>query len=364
MRGLLLYGALAGVMSLGLSGCSGAEGVEPSSQDSPVGSETLFFGDLNSGGAAPEVRLSRLTYGRLVDVDGLTSEGTRRTMARDFVIGQNLVSDDLNYELTLNGVTGQETLLIRRNVDETEGLEDFLDLLREAGEGLDPIQVQDLTTSGTFSMLPRNAALVLTFDDLLLPSSITDRSIEVLVGDPPTSPFEARIFPAENYGGLGSDGNFYPTRVIVDLTSSLLEQQVAGSDVPINGVGLPASIEPDQANIQVRIPTVANPVVGLPQVLVNLTDHELATTGNGPVDFTTNTRSVTRALRSGGQPGVVVDPFNGFLRDTSPPQVIGATPLLVDVAPMQIREDPSDTCLLYTSPSPRDRTRSRMPSSA
>ena len=30
-----------------------------------------------------------------------------------------------------------------------------------------------------------------------------------------------------------------------------------------------------------------------------------------------------------------------------------------------IREfDLSDTCLLYTSPSPRDRTRSRMPSSA
>ena len=30
----------------------------------------------------------------------------------------------------------------------------------------------------------------------------------------------------------------------------------------------------------------------------------------------------------------------------------------------QLREIASNTCLLYTSPSPRDRTRSRMPSSA
>ena len=30
----------------------------------------------------------------------------------------------------------------------------------------------------------------------------------------------------------------------------------------------------------------------------------------------------------------------------------------------QTLDDPFDSCLLYTSPSPRDRTRSRMPSSA
>ena len=110
MRGLSLPSLLvAGVVSLGLSACSGAEGVEPSVQDSPAGSDDFFFGDINSGGVAPEFRLSQLTYGRLVDVDGLTSDGTRRTMATDFVIGQSLVSDDLNFELSLNGVTGQES---------------------------------------------------------------------------------------------------------------------------------------------------------------------------------------------------------------------------------------------------------------
>ena len=38
-------------------------------------------------------------------------------------------------------------------------------------------------------------------------------------------------------------------------------------------------------------------------------------------------------------------------------------PFVVDVPKFHLFIDP-DTCLLYTSPSPRDRTRSRMPSSA
>ena len=33
-------------------------------------------------------------------------------------------------------------------------------------------------------------------------------------------------------------------------------------------------------------------------------------------------------------------------------------------SPTVAGQDPPNTCLLYTSPSPRDRTRSRMPSSA
>ena len=36
----------------------------------------------------------------------------------------------------------------------------------------------------------------------------------------------------------------------------------------------------------------------------------------------------------------------------------------VAVALGSILSDPTEICLLYTSPSPRDRTRSRMPSSA
>ena len=42
----------------------------------------------------------------------------------------------------------------------------------------------------------------------------------------------------------------------------------------------------------------------------------------------------------------------------------GIQDLRVTVGTGDDKDDPSKTCLLYTSPSPRDRTRSRMPSSA
>ncbi|QDV08364.1 hypothetical protein Poly30_39020 [Planctomycetes bacterium Poly30] len=340
----VLCASLAG---LGLSGCSGASGVEPTSADNPSTGSSFYFGDLNSGGAASEFRIARMAYGRLVQVQALDNEGIRQTMASDFVINQNLVSDDLNYELTVSGVTGQETLFIKRNVDIPAQREQFLDLLKAAGEGLDPIQVQDLATTGTYSMLPRNAALVIVFDDLVRPSTVSNRTIEIVEGYPPTAPFEARVFPSAHYGGTASNGAFYPTRVIVDLTTSLIEKQLSGSSAPLNGVGLGASIESNMANVQVRIPTVTNPSIGLTNVLTNLTNHALATTGNGPVDFTTNSRPVTRALRSGGRAGIVSDPFNGFLRDTLPPQVLGATPMNIVAAPQQVQADPADTGSLF-----------------
>ena len=51
--------------------------------------------------------------------------------------------------------------------------------------------------------------------------------------------------------------------------------------------------------------------------------------------------------------------FTSELRDT----VAAANDFQPSVVMLEIGED-LETCLLYTSPSPRDRTRSRMPSSA
>ena len=58
-----------------------------------------------------------------------------------------------------------------------------------------------------------------------------------------------------------------------------------------------------------------------------------------------------RALR--GDPPARVEPMRVQLKPQA--QAVKARPR---------RSDPVKTCLLYTSPSPRDRTRSRMPSSA
>ena len=54
-----------------------------------------------------------------------------------------------------------------------------------------------------------------------------------------------------------------------------------------------------------------------------------------------------------GEGEVIVPPL-GWVSDISSVAQLGMTPVFVDV----------NTCLLYTSPSPRDRQKSRMPSSA
>ena len=54
-----------------------------------------------------------------------------------------------------------------------------------------------------------------------------------------------------------------------------------------------------------------------------------------------------------------------LLRVVGPVALVAADPMLYDeLMRMGVDEAQSYLCLLYTSPSPRDRTRSRMPSSA
>ena len=79
--------------------------------------------------------------------------------------------------------------------------------------------------------------------------------------------------------------------------------------------------------------------------------------GNGSVDTNTN-YSWTRLLGySGG-------PFSG--RNTGMTLGVGTTGgnSSANVTIFNLQNYSNTTCLLYTSPSPRDRTRSRMPSSA
>jgi len=297
---------------------------------------SFYFVDTNSGGNATEMRVVSTRFGRLVQLFGLDSAGVRVPMGNDFVVPQTLVSDGVDFRLELNAVTGQENLTILRDVTEREGLEQFILLAQQAGDGLDLIQVQDLGTSGVFSMLPRNAAVVVTFDDLLDPATINRNTVQLMTGLPPASPFEARIFPSEYYGGLGPGGQLFPTRVVVDLTISELEAFASNPPLVINGIGLPASLVLSEANGQLRFPTRTNAAGGITQVLSNLTDHQLATSNNGPVDLTSSTRPVTRAFRSGGRPDLISDPSNGFLRDEVAPVIVGSTPIDVPLAPEQI----------------------------
>ena len=62
------------------------------------------------------MRLSRIAYGRRVDVYGLVGNDRRRFQQRDFVIGPDLVGDDSDYLLEVNPATGEEDLVILRDV--------------------------------------------------------------------------------------------------------------------------------------------------------------------------------------------------------------------------------------------------------
>ena len=70
---------------------------------------------------------------------------------------------------------------------------------------------------------------------------------------------------------------------------------------------------------------------------------------------------------------LILTPTKGFLMASALLFSSWSTALATDTADMTLihkgeftmgSKDHSDDCLLYTSPSPRDRTRSRMPSSA
>ncbi len=331
----LLATLTASAAGMALLGCAG-------SSTPPVvgGGETIdtgssfFFTEPHSSGAATDFHLVGLQYGRLVQLFGQDGSGLRVSMGSDFVISQSLQSNGIDFLLEFNAVTGQENLTILRNVETEAGRASFIDLAREAGEDLDIIQVQDLGAA-LFSMMPRNAAVVVKFDDLLRDTSIDRRTVQVATGVPPSLPFEGRVFASEYYGGIDGSGTFHPTRVVIDLTISELDAAASAVPIVVNTIGLPPSLTVVSANAQLRVPTRIYPAVGITQVLSNLSNHQLSTTNNGPVDFAAVTRPVTRAFRSGGRPDVINDPSNGFLRDELPPVVIGSTPILVAEAPVQ-----------------------------
>ena len=343
--------ALALVASLTF-GCGSSS--SPTGSDNETGTVVsngeggFFFVDPNRGGAGQSVRLSRAYFGRLVDVFGVDAAGTRVPMQEDFVMAAGFTSSPGTYLLERSAVSGQETLTILREVADTApggGRDQFFDLLRGAEANVTPIFDQGVGGTGLFTMVPRNAAIVLHFDDLLEPDHVSSETIRVLVGVPSVVPFEARILPDPNHGDMidhDGDGqaDFASTRVIIDTTVSQIESLAADPPLPINGVGLPASTEVNRSNVSIRVPTVPNNALGQETVLTNLTDHAVASSGNGSVDFSDPTLPLVRAVRSGGRTVITADPYNGFLRDETPPKLLGSQPMRISVVPVQSTEDP------------------------
>ncbi|HED66789.1 MAG TPA: hypothetical protein ENJ09_14690, partial [Planctomycetes bacterium] len=270
------------------------------------GDRSPYIVDAHHGGKASEMRLVEMSWGRLVDVHDVDANGVPNAtpLFRDLVVKESVISDATGYVLERNPVTARTRLIIRRTFGApARGGVTFEDLLRAAEGPLAPVQPRALagTSSLPFSLVPRNACLVLRFDDLLEDSAATARSLEQTLslhtGYPPTSPFRARVLFDPNHGGV-SGGAFHSTRVLVDLTISPAEIAGIATPVPPNPVGLPASI-PDapQANVSLELPFEVDPARGQFLILRNLSGARLASEDNGPI-VTTQTPSLQRALRS------------------------------------------------------------------
>jgi len=329
-RGLTAAGATA---LLVLASCNDTKSAEPVSD--PVGTVATnpatgrrFVYDTSFGGETQDFRLSRIAYGRLVDIYAYAPDGTRVLTNANAVIDPRLEGDGFDFVLDTSTLAGRDELTIVRTLDGGAEEASFNILLRQIMDGLEPVQDVGYQTTGFFTQVPRNAALQIVMNDLLDASTVNDRTVRIMTGTPATIPFEARILPDPNWGSLrnldGSSGSeFYSTRIIVDLTISEVES--FGTDPPLapNALGLPAADNASISNLQLQLPTIVDASLGQDMVLANPTQHELQTAGGGSVDFTAPLSPIIRNARSGGPTAITGDLNNGFLLDPTPPSVMG-----------------------------------------
>jgi hypothetical protein len=269
------------------------------------------------------MRLAEVTWGRLVDVHDVDALGDPNPVPAfsDFVVNDQVQSDGTNYELDTNPITQRTRLVILRTKGAPSSNGTFDSLLATATSGMPVVIPRSDTGSGPFSLVPRNACLMLRFDDCLDDDAQSQaalaENVKVLSGYPPTTPFSARLIFDRNHGALVG-GKFHSTRVLVDLTVS--EAESLASSVPVNSVGLPASVTTSaNANVSIRIPTLIDFATGQFQVLTTLGGVPCSTSGNGPVDPSSPTFDVVRGMISGNS----TQQYNGFLRDQVRPEVVG-----------------------------------------
>jgi len=326
-----------------LVGCGGSSGGGGGGSAAAAGDEVAkpgggtFFVDVNQGGSASQLRIVEMFWARLVDVHDVDANGDTnvRPVFADFPINENIQSDGDNYLLETNPITEQTRLVILRTKGAAGGVGgSFDDLLTQAVSGLPSIlpKNDDGTDPLPYSFISRNAALMLRFDDVLDDSQQAETNlidtVRVLVGYPPTTPFAPRILFDPNHGAVVG-GRFHTTRVLIDMTVSQAESADMSIAQPVNSLGLPASLTTtDQANVSVRIPARVDAGAGQFAVLTNLAGAAMATDGNGPIDASSPTIDIVRAMRAGNP----TDLNNGFLLDLNSPEILGTWGMTIESA--------------------------------
>jgi len=338
-RRTLILAACAALLGAALSGCGqhgnpplqlsgGTVGDVVNQPSDPTIQSKHFVVDASQGGLAPSLNITSMYWGRLVDV----TDSNNVLQQKDIVIGEDIQSDSIDFKLTTNPVTSVTTVkILHPYLDpappgEPPGGTAYHTAFAKLELGTTSIDPKGASTADMppFSLIPRNAAVVLVFNDLLDPNTISPSTVRVLTGNPPSVPFEPRILRDQNHGDLtdrNGDGilEFYTTRVIVSMTVSSLEAAASNPPLPVNAVGLPQSFTVNSPNVVVKIATQTDVFSGQTQLLMNLSGHPVSFSANAPNDPTSPTADIVRAARTGNSS----DLHNGFLLDLDPPFVVG-----------------------------------------
>ena len=295
--------------------------------DPSVGSKT-FVVDENFGGQRTSVHLSSVMWGRMVNVRDSSGE----TQNSNLVVGEDIRTDNIDYQLDINPITEETTVTILHPA----GTAAYNSAFQRLDANLTPVLDKSLDPDELppFTLVPRNAALVLKFNDLLDAGTITPENVRLLTGYPASTPFDCLLIPDVNHGDLydaNNDGvlEFHTTRVLVSSTVSSIQAGLSNPPLPVNNLGLPASLNQSQSNVAVRIPTARDASVGQIDILTNLGGKPVSFSGNGSTDPAVTTHDIVRAVRSGGGTSTTADPNNGFLIDEIAPRLVGVQPIQI-----------------------------------
>ena len=292
-----------------------------------IGSNT-FIVDANSGGQASAMKIKNVYWGRLATI----RDSTGAVQNSNMVVGSDIRTDNIDFLLDVNAVTEETSVTILHPA----GTQAYTLAFQRLDQNLTPFIDKTLSPDQMppFTLLPRNSAVVVKLDDLLDADTIVRENVRLVTGYPIATPFDCRVLPDINHGDLfdaNGDGilEFHTTRVILDPTVSAIEAGLTDPPLPVNNLGLPASINQSQPNVGLRVPTLRDPSVGQIGILTNVGGHGVSFTANGSSDATVSTHDIVRGVRSGGSTAVTGDPNNGFLVDEIQPKLVGVQPVQI-----------------------------------
>ncbi len=292
--------------------------------------DQLVIDDPHSGGQGGSFQLSSVSYGRLVELWGETSSGGDVRVAREFVIGDTYAGDGKAVELVSQPVLGIDRLVIHEAVDDRSGGRDrFLALAEAAALTTTPVTDAGADGSGKLTVVPRNAALVMQFNDLVDPTSLGELGAMLKLGAPAVASFEARLAAHELIGGFDAvTGAFRSTRVIVDFTLSSQEASRTASALTVNAIGLPPGRHEGKPHAALVLPTVA--LAGVSRPLVSSGGQPLGVSP-GSVNFASASQDLIRPFSIGSSHSA----YRGFLMDSDPPRLVAEAEVQIAAAPQQ-----------------------------